>query len=505
MQFLLHMDVCLDILYKKDHQLLEKIHEKGSACWVPSPFLLEIQKKFKESEGSIETKILNDFFSKISVLNLTSRELKTVLTLKNKTVLDELTIAIFNNHALDGIITLDNTPFSELNIKTYTPNSLIQLLNEPIDVDKVSILNIPATYPQILEDVEQEIADVVRSGYFILGKKVIELEEEIASYCQSKYAVGVSSGTDALLLSLMAAEIGPGDEVITTPYTFFATAGSIVRTGAKPIFVDIDESTYNLDASQIESKITSKTKAIMPVHLYGQCAEMDPINELAKKNNLLVIEDAAQAIGSEYKGRRAGSLGDFGCFSFFPTKNLGGFGDAGIVTTNSEEFYNKLKILRIHGMEPKYYHQWIGGNFRIDALQAGIVKAKLKFLDGWTEKRRNNASRYNHLFREKRLESKIGLPQEKDPKHIYNQFIIRVTGGKRDELRKFLADFQIASEIYYPIPLHLQKCFESLNYSQGDFPNAEKAALETLALPISNEVTEEQQIYITDQIEKYFS
>ncbi len=505
MQFLLNIDVCLDILNKKDYRLLDKINEKGFACWVPSSFLFELQKKLIESEKPSITQIFNDFFSKVSVLTLTSHEIKTALTLKNKIVFDELAISAFNNHSFDGIITLDNNPFSELNIKTYSPESLLQLLIEPIAVAKVPILNIPATYPQILEDVEQEIADVVRTGYFILGKKVIELEEEIAAYCQSKYAVGVSSGTDALVLSLMAAEIGPGDEVITTPYTFFATAGSIVRTGAKPVFVDIEESTYNLDVSQIESKITSKTKAIMPVHLYGQCADMDSINELAKKNNLLVIEDAAQAIGSEFQSRRAGSLGDFGCFSFFPTKNLGGFGDAGIVTTSSEEFYNKLKILRVHGMEPKYYHQWVGGNFRIDALQAGIVKAKLKYLDGWTEKRRNNASRYNQLFKEKGLNSKIGLPQEKKSKHIYNQYIIRVSGGKRDELKNFLGDSQIACEIYYPIPLHLQKCFQNLNLKQGDFPNSEKAALETLALPISNEVTEEQQIYITDQIKEFFS
>ncbi|TDJ60014.1 MAG: DegT/DnrJ/EryC1/StrS family aminotransferase [Nitrospina sp.] len=338
------------------------------------------------------------------------------------------------------------------------------------------------------------MADVVRSGHFILGPKVVELEERIAEYCQTPFAVGVSSGTDALLMALMADDIQPGDEVITTPFTFFATAGSIARSGARAVMVDIDPTTFNIDPAKIEQAITPKTKAIMPVHLYGQCADMDPILEIAKKHKLTVIEDAAQAIGSEYKGRRAGSLGDFGCFSFFPTKNLGGFGDGGIVTTHSEALYEKLKILRNHGMEPKYYHKLIGGNFRIDALQAAVVTAKLGHLERWTASRRGHAGHYNRLFEENGLTQFVATPREIFPRHIYNQYIIRVKDGKRDALRKFLGEQNIITEIYYPVPLHLQECFAPLGYKPGDFPVSEQAAEETLALPIAPEITQQQQV-----------
>ena len=367
---------------------------------------------------------------------------------------------------------------------------------------KVPLLDIPLSYEAVLADVEKNINEVIRSGYFILGPVVEELERQIAAYCGAKYAVGVSSGTDALLISLMAAGIGEGDEVITTPFTFFATAGSISRLGAKPVFVDIKPSTFNIDPKHIEKNITNKTRAIIPVHLYGQCADMDPILDLAKKNNLAIIEDAAQAIGSKYKGGGAGSLGDYGCFSFFPTKNLGGFGDGGMVTMASEELYEQVKTLRVHGSNNKYYHKVIGGNFRLDAIQAAVVLAKLKFLDQCTKKRRSNAQTYDRLFKEKGATDSLILPQEIIPHHVYNQYIVRVK-EKRDELRSFLGGKNIATEIYYPLPLHLQDCFASLGYKKGDFPESEKAADEIIALPIFPELTTDQLEYVAASISHF--
>ena len=367
---------------------------------------------------------------------------------------------------------------------------------------RVPLLDIPASYETILQDVKKNIDQVIQSGRFVLGPIVEELEEKIATYCETKYAVGVSSGTDALLISLMAAGVGEGDEVITTPFTFFATAGSISRLGARPVFVDIESDTFNIDPSQIEKSITDKTRAIIPVHLYGQSANMNPILELAQRNNLVVIEDAAQAIGSEYEGRRTGSMGNYGCFSFFPTKNLGGFGDGGMVTMSSEADYNQIKALRVHGSNLKYYHKLIGGNFRLDALQAGVVLAKLQYLDQWTEKRRENARTYNQLFEEKGIADQLILPLEVIPRHVYNQYVIRVNNN-RDELRSFLTENNIFTEIYYPLPLHLQDCFASLEYKKGAFPESEKAANDTIALPIFPELAKEQLVYVTEKINEF--
>ena len=367
---------------------------------------------------------------------------------------------------------------------------------------RVPLLDIPASYETILQDVKKNIDQVIQSGRFVLGPIVEELEEKIATYCETKYAVGVSSGTDALLISLMAAGVGEGDEVITTPFTFFATAGSISRLGARPVFVDIESDTFNIDPSQIEKSITDKTRAIIPVHLYGQSANMNPILELAQRNNLVVIEDAAQAIGSEYEGRRTGSMGNYGCFSFFPTKNLGGFGDGGMVTMSSEYDYNQIKALRVHGSNLKYYHKLIGGNFRLDALQAGVVLAKLQYLDQWTEKRRKNAQTYNQLFKEKGIADQLILPLEVIPRHVYNQYVIRVNNN-RDELRSFLTENNIFTEIYYPLPLHLQDCFASLEYKKGAFPESEKAANDTIALPIFPELAKEQLVYVTEKIDEF--
>jgi dTDP-4-amino-4,6-dideoxygalactose transaminase len=308
----------------------------------------------------------------------------------------------------------------------------------------------------------------------------------------------------------MAADIASQHTVITTPYTFFATAGSIFRTGARPIFVDIDPDTYNMSPEGMESVIASMTdnelarlKAVIPVHLYGQCADMDPILKIAEEYHLVVIEDAAQAIGAEYRGRRAGSMGELGCFSFFPSKNLGAFGDGGMVTTDSDELYDKLRILRVHGSHPKYYHQLAGGNFRLDALQAAVVSVKLKHLDKWTKARQENARKYRELFADSGIDDVIKLPVEKEDRHIYNQFVICVK-DKRDDLRLFLNEVGVGTEIYYPIPMHLQECFLGLNYKKGDFPVAEYAALHTLALPIYPELSDDQLAYVVEKISAFY-
>lgn len=389
----------------------------------------------------------------------------------------------------------------------------------------VPLLDLKAQYRSIKPDIDAAIAAVVESQYFILGPVVERFEKACAAYCRTPHAIGVASGTDALLISLMAENIGPGDEVITTPYTFFATAGSIARTGATPVFVDIDPVSFNIDPALIEAKVTSKTKAIMPVHLYGQCADMDPIMDVARRHKLVVIEDAAQAIGSEYTGRRAGSMGDYGCFSFFPSKNLGGFGDGGLVTALDAAKAERLAILRVHGSKPKYYHKFIGGNFRLDALQAAVLEVKLKHLDSWTAARQRNAARYDRLFAEAGLvNDPVGLPQvsgvrcqasnhphpdtrnptpETCSRHIFNQYCIRVP--RRDDVQKHLAAQGIGTEVYYPVPLHLQECFTYLGHQPGDFPHSEAAAKETLALPIYPEVTDEQAAFVVETIAKCFA
>ena len=376
---------------------------------------------------------------------------------------------------------------------------------------KVPLLDLKSQYQTIKDEILRVTEDVYESQYFILGPWVEKLEKAVAEYSNTEFAVGVSSGTDALLISLMAADVGPGDMVITTPYSFFASAGCVSRVGAKPVFVDIDRETYNISPDQavktIENLSTEdkeRLKAVIPVHLYGQCADMDGILEIAKTHDLFVMEDAAQAIGAEYKGRRAGSMGDIGSFSFFPSKNLGAFGDGGIVSTSSEEWVEKLRILRAHGARPKYYHKIVGGNFRLDALQAAVVSVKLKHLDQWTRARQENAAQYRALFDNAGLSEILELPVEKENRHIYNQFVIRVP-EKRDELREDLKEAGIGTEVYYPVPLHLQDCFAYLGYKPGDFPVAEEAAQKTLALPIYPELTIEQQEYVVDSIKAFYS
>ncbi|MHC4402526.1 MAG: DegT/DnrJ/EryC1/StrS family aminotransferase [Planctomycetota bacterium] len=370
---------------------------------------------------------------------------------------------------------------------------------------KVPLLDLKAQYANIKDEIEKAVHGVLESQWFILGPNVTECESQIAAYSSCSHGVGVSSGSDALLISLMAEGIGPGDEVITTPYTFFATVGCITRLGAKPVFVDVCPDTYNLDSGQVEEGVTANTKAVLPVHLYGQCADMDPILAIAERHGLTVVEDAAQAIGAEYKGRRAGSMGDYGCLSFFPSKNLGCAGDGGMVVTNDQERAEKLRVLRAHGSKPKYYHPMVGGNFRLDALQAAIVKAKLPHLDGWTDTRQQNARRYQQLLEQAGLtgDGLVQLPYEvPEGRHIYNQFVIRVP--RRDELRAHLKERGIGSEVYYPVPAHLQECFADLGYKKGAFPESERAAEETLALPVYPELTEKQQQTVVRSIADFY-
>ncbi len=371
---------------------------------------------------------------------------------------------------------------------------------------QVPLLDLKAQYASMKEEILAEVAAVCDSQMFILGNKVEKLETELNAYCRSTCSVGLTSGSDALIIALMVEGIKAGDEVITTPFTFFATAGAIVRVGAKPVFVDIDPETYNIDPAKIEEKITPRTKAIIPIHLFGQAADMDPIMEIARKHKLIVIEDACQAIGSEYKGRRVGSIGDYGAFSFFPSKNLGCFGDGGLVTCADAEKGKLLKIFRNHGQSGTYMHDYVGGNFRLDALQAAILSIKLRDLDTWSEARQKNAAHYRKLFTAAGLDGKISLPVEAayGVRHIYNQFVIRVAGGKRDALRAFLLENGVGCAVYYPLSLHLQNCFRDLGGKPGDYPESERASAEVLALPIYPESTDEQRGYVVETIARFF-
>ena len=378
----------------------------------------------------------------------------------------------------------------------------------------VPLLDLKTQYRSIRHELDEVIRDVMESQHFILGPRVEECEAAIAAYCGAPHAVGVSSGTDALLMCLMAEGIGPGHEVITTPYTFFATAGCITRVGATPVFVDIDPVSFNLCADQIAAKVTPRTRAIIPVHLFGQSADMAPVMEIAEAHGLIVIEDAAQAIGAEYRGQRLGSIGHYGCFSFYPSKNLAGAGDGGMIVTNDEARAEHLRILRAHGSQPKYHHRLIGGNFRLDAVQAAVVSVKLRHLDGWTAQRIANAQRYDRLFRDSPLSvvdtaawtkarhrddrCDVVLPEATGGRHVFNQYVVRVPG--RDRVRAGLAARGVGTEVYYPVPMHLQQCFASLGHAPGDFPESESAALETLALPIYPELGDDQAAYVVQAL-----
>jgi dTDP-4-amino-4,6-dideoxygalactose transaminase len=368
----------------------------------------------------------------------------------------------------------------------------------------VPLLDLRSQLELIRDPIFEAITRVVESQQFILGPEVEALEHEIAAYCETRFAVGCSSGTDALLLALMALKVGPGDEVITTPYTFFATAGVVVRLGARPVFVDIDPDTYNIDCIALAQKVTPKTKAIIPVHLYGRTAEMEAINAVAARHGIAVIEDACQAIGAECRRRKAGGLGTVAAFSFFPTKNLGGFGDGGMITTNDPSIAERIRILRVHGMEPKYYHSSVGIMGRLDALQAAVLRVKLQYLESWTAGRQANARCYGSLFEARGLTGWVTVPREPTSgRHVFNQYVIRVPSAHRDTLRKHLQQRGIGTEIYYPLPLHLQECFATLGYRQGDFPHAERASAETIALPVYSEMTPGQQLHVVNSIAEY--
>lgn len=366
----------------------------------------------------------------------------------------------------------------------------------------VPLLDVSAGNQPLEEEILAAIARVCRSGKFVLGPDCAELEAALAAYCQVEHSVGCASGSDALLLALMALEIGSGDEVILPSFTFFATAGAVWRLGARPVFVDIDPTTFNIDPNQVARHITPRTKAILAVHLFGACADMVAIQELAQPHGIAVIEDAAQAIGAELGGRRAGSLGEVGCFSFYPTKNLGAFGDGGMLTTHSATLAERLRVLRDHGQHPRYHHQAVGINSRLDTIQAAVLRVKLPHLDRWVAQRTRNALRYHDLFTRAALESIVRLPVTSDGgRCVWNQYTIRVPAAKRDSLQTHLATSGIATAIYYPVPLHLQPCFATLGYQPGSLPHTERAAAEVLSLPIFPELTEAQQSAVVAQIQ----
>jgi len=391
----------------------------------------------------------------------------------------------------------------------------------PLARQQVPLLDLKAQYRQFRTEVLPVLERICESQYFILGPETTALEAAIAKYSGAAHGIGVSSGTDALLLALMGLDIGAGDEVITSPYTFFATGGTIARTGARPVYVDIDPATFNLspaavqhfidehcvagDGGLVDRRTGGRVRALMPVHLYGQCADMRPLLAIARRHGLRVVEDAAQAIGAEYTGgARAGSMGDVGCFSFFPSKNLGAFGDAGLCTAQDAELAEKLRVLRVHGGKPKYYHALIGGNFRIDELQSAVLNVKLRHLDGWTEGRQRNAAAYRELFKAAGLDGTVTPPQAMPGyRHIYNQYVIRVP--ERDRLKQHLTDHGVGTEIYYPVPLHVQQCFAYLGGKDGDCPESERAARETLALPVYAELERGQLEYVVDVIRRFYA
>jgi len=370
---------------------------------------------------------------------------------------------------------------------------------------QIPLLDLQAQHKQIRDEVLAEIVRVVDSQKFILGEDVKKLEAEIASYSGAKHAIGCGSGSDALILALMALDVRPGDEVLTTPYTFFATAGAISRIGAVPVFVDVEEGTFNLDVSLMKDVLAAhpKVRAIIPVHLFGGCADMDPIMEMANQRGIPVIEDAAQSIGSEYKGRRAGCIGQIGAFSFFPSKNLGGYGDGGIITTNDAALAEKLMALRVHGRTGKYFHQWIGINSRLDSLQAAVLRVKLRYLDGWSGGRERNAEHYRTQLAKLGVPVTPATPAEYQTRHIYNQFVIRCE--QRDGLQAHLKKQGIGSEVYYPLPLHLQPCYADLGHKKGDFPVSEMLAAESLALPIHSELAGEDILQVCQSIRAFYA
>ncbi len=369
---------------------------------------------------------------------------------------------------------------------------------------KVPLVDLRPQHDSLRDQLLAAVERVIDKQQFVLGPEVQILEEEIAKYSETSFAVGCASGSDALLLALMALDIGSGDEVITTPFTFFATGSAIVRLGARPVLVDIDPNTYNLDTSRLAAAITSRTRAIIPVHLYGQCTDMASLEAISEQHHLPIVEDAAQAIGAEDRGRRAGSMGAIGCFSFYPSKNLGGAGDGGMLTTNNKNLADRLRRLRAHGGTNEYHHSEVGINSRLDSLQAAVLRVKLKFLDRWSAARRNKASRYSDLLLETSvLEFEVIPPFVRpEARHVFHQYVVRIS-RYRDAMMKHLLDQGVGTKVYYPVPLHLQQCFSNLGYHEGDFPESERAARETFALPIYPELTDQQQSYVIETLRSF--
>jgi dTDP-4-amino-4,6-dideoxygalactose transaminase len=370
---------------------------------------------------------------------------------------------------------------------------------------QVPLLDLRAQHATIRDEVVTAMLRVVDSQKFILGEDVQKLEEEVAAYSQAKYAIGCASGSDALSLALMALDVQPGEEVLTIPFTFFATAGAISRLGARPVFVDIEPGSFNMDMNRVEDALRAhpKVRAIIPVHLFGACADMDPLLGIAKRHGVAVVEDAAQSIGSEYKNRRAGTIGDVACFSFFPSKNLGGYGDGGMLTTNDPARAERLKALRVHGRTGKYIHRWVGINSRLDALQAAVLRVKVRHLDGWTARRQENAALYSKLLSAAKIPVRPPVVQAYQTRHVYNQYVIRCE--QRDRLQGHLKDRGIGSEVYYPLSLHLQECFADLGHKAGEFPVSERASEEVLALPVNPEVSAEDVAYICQTIQSFYA
>lgn len=369
----------------------------------------------------------------------------------------------------------------------------------------VPLLDLGRQHAPLKEQVAGALARVWDTGAFILGPEVKQLEANVAQYCRVRHAIGCASGSDALLLALMALDIGPGDEVILPSFTFFATASAVTRLGARPAFADIDPGTFNISPQAVERLVGPATKAILPVHLFGQCADMDALGRIAQSAGIPIVEDCAQAIGAEFAGRRAGSMGQTGCFSFYPTKNLGGAGDGGMITTNDDAMAQKLRLLRVHGMEPRYYHKFVGINSRLDSFQAAVLNVKFTHLDDWSANRGANARRYGELFAAAGLDGVVGLPEHAPSgRHVWNQYVIRVHGGHRDRLRAYLTEAKIGTEIYYPLGLHAQECFRDLGYQSGDLPETDRAAQEAVALPIFPELTAEEQEFVVNRIAAFF-
>ena len=375
--------------------------------------------------------------------------------------------------------------------------------NDP-PVTAVPLCDLLSQYKTLQPEIEAAVCRVLASGQFILGPEVTALEDEVAKYCSANFGVGCGSGTDALLLALHALDVGPGDEVILPPFTFFATVGSVHRVGARPVFADIDPVSYNIDPIEVAKKITPRTKAIMPVHLYGQCADMEPLWHIAEKHGIPIIEDAAQSIGAEYQGKRSGTLGAIACLSFYPSKNLGTYGDAGMCVTNDPDLAARMKILRVHGMEPKYFHKQIGWNARIDAIHAAMLRVKLRYLEKWTTDRQTVARRYDLLIDDARLTHYLDRPTVlPNRRHVFNQYVVRVAGSQRDALVQHMRREQVGCEIYYPLPLHLQECLQFLGHRAGDFPISEEAARDVIALPMYPELSLAQQERVIDCIASF--